>query len=178
MGVPNAPPPLPQQHNIAHTRARALLFCDLSSSTNNTNNTNNNNNNNNNNNQTVAVCFCLPAVSLSSQYAPLPGSNVAAATTPLVVAASTPTPAAPAGPIATTADVSADAFAGVSEAQHVEALRTLYAEVAPEKLSQVWMRGGGGPRIWCPLSMKQGMGGGAGQKRKAHRAVCAVLDLN
>ena len=80
------------------------------------------------------------------QYAPSrgatatkpPGGNPFAAAATAAAAPTAPaSPAAPAGPIATTADVSAGTFAGVSEAQHVEALRKLYAVVAPEKLSQV-----------------------------------------
>ncbi len=53
------------------------------------------------------------------------------------VAPSTPTAAAPSGPVATTADLSAGAFAGVPDAAHVAALRNFYADNAPEKLGQV-----------------------------------------
>ncbi len=92
------------------------------------------------------LCLCARVAVFCLQYAPSRGTAASkpAAGNPFVTAAAaapatspTPAAAAPPGPIATTADVSASAFAGVSEAQHVEGLRKLYAVVAPEKLSQV-----------------------------------------
>ena len=49
---------------------------------------------------------------------------------------SEPAPKAPSGP-ATTADVSAASFRGVSEADQIAAIRRLYAVVNPDKMSQV-----------------------------------------
>jgi hypothetical protein len=96
------------------------------------------------------------------QYAPTsaPPAVVFAASpaaTPAPASVASPV-AAPSGPIATTADVSAGAFAGVSEAQHVEGLRKLYAVVAPEKLSQV--RSPRAPAVACLLESE-----GRGLKR-------------
>jgi hypothetical protein len=54
--------------------------------------------------------------------------------------------AAEEGGVATTADVSPDSFAGVADAQHVEALKRMYAVIAPEKLGQARVSERGGAR--------------------------------
>ena len=57
--------------------------------------------------------------------------------------------------IATTADVSAASFAGVSEADQLAAIRRLYTVINPDKMSQVelmWQKFGAG--IWEALSKR------------------------
>jgi hypothetical protein len=76
----------------------------------------------------------------------VPSSSYTA--TPVVASSSS-------GAIATTADVSAASFAGVSESDQIAAIRRLYTVVNPDKMSQVelmWQKFGAG--IWEALAKK------------------------
>ncbi len=104
----------------------------------------------------------------SPQYAPLPGRRVEARPPSLpVVSAPSSVVAASAPARATTCDVSAAAFAGISDAAHLTALRALYVDVNPEKLAQVWHRVhrervcGAGALLWLLVAQRLPWGVGS-----------------
>ena len=91
-----------------------------------------------------------------SEPAPAAPAAVYGGGNPFAAAAAVPTPVAtPTAALATTADVSAGSFAGVSEADQIDAIRRLYTVVNPDKMGQVelmWQKFGAG--IWEALAKR------------------------
>jgi hypothetical protein len=85
---------------------------------------------------------CFPCLCLRMQY-------LRAAQASSAAPAPAPGPVAPAS--ATTADLSPAAFAGVSDAAHVEALRKFYTQNVPEKVAQVCVILGVMPCVWLRI---------------------------
>jgi hypothetical protein len=77
-------------------------------------------------------CSLLSLCFLPSQYAPRKAASVVPSPAPAASAA-----VSSGEPVATVADVSEGAFAGVTAAEHIDALRAFYTAVNPEKLFQV-----------------------------------------